>query len=36
MRPPVTKEAVLWGVTPGELAAVRGRPEAFADDIFES
>jgi hypothetical protein len=25
-----------WGVTPGELAAVRGRLEAFADNIFES
>jgi hypothetical protein len=26
----------VGGVTPGELAAVRGRLEAFADDIFES
>jgi SRSO17 transposase len=26
----------VGGITPGELAAVRGRLEAFADDIFES
>jgi SRSO17 transposase len=26
----------MGGVTPGELAAIRGRLEAFADDIFES
>ena len=26
----------MGGVTAGELAAVRGRLEAFADDIFES
>ena len=26
----------MGGITPAELAAVRGRLEAFADDIFES
>jgi SRSO17 transposase len=26
----------LAGITPAELAAIRGRLEAFADDIFES
>ena len=27
---------LLAGITPAELAAIRGRLEAFADDIFES
>ena len=26
----------MGGIAPGELAAIRGRLEAFADDIFES
>src|SRR4029453_7961707 len=36
MRPPVHQEGAVGGITPGELAAIRGRLEAFADDIFES
>jgi SRSO17 transposase len=36
MRPPVHQGGIVGGVTPGELAAVRGRLEGFADDIFAS
>src|SRR5512132_1144608 len=36
MRPPVHQEGAVGGIAPGELAAIRGRLEAFADDIFES
>jgi SRSO17 transposase len=36
MRPLVHQGGKVGGVTPAELAAVRGRLEAFADDIFES
>src|SRR4029453_394807 len=36
MRPPVHQGGSVGGVTPGELAAVRERLEAFADDLFES
>src|SRR5512133_1364185 len=36
MRPPVDQEGIVGGITPGELAAIRGRLERFADDIFES
>src|SRR5215217_7539953 len=36
MRPPVHQEGAVGGIAPGELAAIRGRLEAFAGDIFES
>jgi SRSO17 transposase len=37
MRPPVQAEGESWGgIAPAELAAVRGRLEAFAADVFES
>src|SRR5215203_5209143 len=36
MRPLVHQGGKVGGVTPAELAAVRGRLEAFADDIFAS
>src|SRR5215204_2535524 len=36
MGPPVHQEGAVGGIAPGELAAIRGRLEAFADDIFES
>jgi SRSO17 transposase len=36
MRPLVHQGGRVGGVTPAELAAVRGRLEAFAGDIFES
>src|SRR4029450_1128664 len=36
MRPPVHQGGSVGGVTAGELAAVRERLEAFADDLFES
>src|SRR5215211_7963154 len=36
MRPPVHQEGAVGGIAPGELAAIRGRLEAFADDMFES
>jgi SRSO17 transposase len=34
--PPVHPRGAVGGITPAELAAVRGRLEAFADDIFAS
>jgi SRSO17 transposase len=36
MRPPVHQEGAVGGITPAELASVRERLEAFADDVFES
>src|ERR671923_2831195 len=36
MRPPVHQEGAVGGITPAELAAVRERLEAFADDVFGS
>src|SRR5919106_2922486 len=36
MRPPVHQEGAVGGIAPGELATIRGRLEAFADDIFAS
>src|ERR671936_409288 len=36
MWPPVHQGGSVGGVTAGELAAVRGRLEAFADEVFES
>src|SRR5215216_1875719 len=36
LRPLVPPRRHHGGVTPGELAAARGRLEAFADDVFES
>src|SRR6266545_2441457 len=36
MRPPVHHAGTVGGITPGELAAIRGRLEVLADDIFDS
>src|SRR4029453_15805413 len=36
MRPPVHQEGAVGGITPAELASVRGRLEAFAAEVFES
>jgi hypothetical protein len=36
LRPLIHQGGIVGGVTPGELAAARGRLEAFADDILES
>src|SRR5919109_1723567 len=36
MRPAVHQEGAVGGITPAELAAVRERLEAFADDVFGS